>query len=535
MDRRSFLIMGVGAGPVGTLGTLGSSAWAAPPSSDSERFVTPEEFGGPQVKNSIVTAMAKAAERGLPLKCAAVDYITDVSLVPARGLHWHANGCRIVASTNASSAAIRILNDDVRVHGLLRISLSDPGGTPTGYRGHVLIGDWTDGSIAPSGFEFDDIELEGGHQNVNGFAVAGGAHQVRGNSLRCGDSDKLGRLFLAHWGNFSHHKKPGALYEHAKEFAPTMHPHAISIKEIAAGRFSCNTTDFVAVAAVSGGYDIDLGKVSGVIDKPSPGPSQIVLLTAGDLGLAYATPAERSRGMWGIRIGSIEGHSTGNGITRIGQALYHDKDSTPQPAENYFTKIEDTVARMNVVVTGKLNSVLAGFNGFGRSRYGMIEAEGGRVCVGISNYNRDTVIETVICRHSFTHALEIGGAGGDPSMYPQGITISSVQIDGTDAAGSGALANKSGIVIQSAQGVRIGHVKIVSLAPGGYAGVLGTNIKNVQIGDTQLPDNYDGPMNSAYMSVAVRPDVTVGRVLGRRPFEAQTRTVDRTLYPNLAR
>jgi hypothetical protein len=37
------------------------------------------------------------------------------------------------------------------------------------------------------------------------------------------------------------------------------------------------------------------------------------------------------------------------------------------------------------------------------------------------------------------------------------------------------------------------------------------------------------------MSVAVRPDVTVGRVLGRRPFEAQTRTVDRTLYPNLAR
>jgi len=509
MDRRSLLIMGVSAG---ALGALESTAWAAAPS-DADRAVRPEDFGGPQAKNSLVKAMAKAGELGLPLKCQPVDYLIDAPLIPAKGLRWHANGCRVVASTDKSSPAVRIVNDDVRVHGLLRISLSDPGGQPSANRGHVLVGDWMNGAVAPSGFQFDDLELDGGHMNCNGFAVAGGANQIRGNRIHCGDNDRIGRLFLAHWGNFAQHNKPGAQYLHVNGYGPTAHPHAISVREVSSGRLSCPTPDFMAVAAISAGYDIDLGKVSGVIDKPTPA-ADLVLLTAGDLGFAYATPAERSRGMGGIRIGTVEGRSSGNGVNRIGMALYRDKDSTPQPADFYFAKIEDTVTRVSVTVTGKSAAVLAGSNGHGRSRYGTIEAEGGRVCVGIPNFNTDTVIETLRCKRSLTRGVEIAGAGGDPSAFPRGIQINAVEIDGTDLSGTGAPPNKSGMLIQSAEQVRVGHVKVASLAPGGYAGVLGTKIKDVQVGDSELPGNYDPKLGGAWQNVERRPDVSVGRSLG---------------------
>jgi hypothetical protein len=165
----------------------------------------------------------------------------------------------------------------------------------------------------------------------------------------------------------------------------------------------------------------------------------------------------------------------------------------------------------------------------------VVEVEGGRVGVGISNYNRDTVIDLVRCRRSFTRAVEIAGSGGDASVYPKGITIKAIEIDGTDAAGTGVPVNRAGILIQSAEQIRVGYVKIASLAPGAYAGVLGTNIKDVQVGDTQLPDNYDAPLNSAYMSVARRPDVIVGRALARRPVDSESRTVDRSVFPSAAR
>jgi len=524
MERRNFLIGSTGAL---TLCALDTQEWAVAASSASrvqEQAVTPEDFGGPQVKNSIVLAMTKAGELGLPLRCAPVDYLTDTALIPAKGLRWYANGCRIVATTNNSSAAVRIINDDVQVRGLLRVNLSDPGGTPTANRGHVLVGDWRDASVAPAGFQFDDIELEGGHMNSNGFAIAGGANNIRGNSIRCGDSDKIGRLFLAHWGNFAQHFKTGRKYTHAPGYMPTTHPHAISIREISAGRLSCPTTDFVAVAAISAGYDIDIGRISGIVDKSGSTPNDLVLLTAGDLGLAYATPAERSRGMWGIRLGSVEGRSSGNGINRIGIALYHDLDDTPQPPEYYFAKIEDTVGRVNIAVTGKFHSALAGTNGFGRSRYGIIEAVGGRVCVGIPNYNRDTVIETLRCKQSFTRGLEIAGAGGDANVYPQGITVNTLEIDGTGTSTTGAVSqsDKSGLLIQSAEQVRIDNIKIKSTATGGYAGVLGYRIKNVHLGDTQLPESYDPALSAAYLNGESRPDITVGHINGRRSIKSTT-------------
>ena len=524
MERRRLLI---GSSVAMALGAIDSHRWVCAASEASlaqERSVTPEDFGGPQVKNSIVVAMAKAGELGLPLRCAPVDYLTDTTLIPAKGLRWYANGCRIVANTNNSSAAVKIINDDVQVRGLLRVNLSDPGGTPTAIRGHVLVGDWRDPSVAPSGFQFDDIELEGGHMNSNGFAVAGGANSIRGNSIRCGDSDKIGRLFLAHWGNFSQHFKAGRKYTHTLGYGPTTHPHAISIKEITAGRMSCPTTDFVAIAAISAGYDIEIGKISGILDRPRTTPNDLVLLTAGDLGLAYATQTERTRGMRGIRIGSVEGRSSGNGINRIGIALYHDMDETPQPPEYYFAKIEDTVGRVNISVTGKFQAALAGTNGFGRSRYGTIEAEGGRVCVGIPNYNRDTVIDTLRCKQSFTRGLEIAGAGGDANVYPKEITVNTLEIDGTGSSdiGTSSQSDKSGLLIQSAEKVRIGKIKVTSLAAGGYAGVLGYRIKDVHLGDTQLPDNYDPALSAAYLTGDSRPDIVVGHISGRRSIKSTT-------------
>src|SRR3546814_3763724 len=64
----------------------------------------------------------------------------------------------------------------------------------------------------------------------------------------------------------------------------------------------------MGVVVVSAGYDTEVGKVKGSVNNPGAGGSDIVLLTAGDLGFAYATADERAAGMWGIRIKSVIGN-----------------------------------------------------------------------------------------------------------------------------------------------------------------------------------------------------------------------------------
>lgn len=478
-------------------------------------FVTPEDFGGSSVINSIIFAMNAASAAGVPLRCSPVDYQTDTAVTPPASMEWHANGCRIVANTDISTSAVRILNNDIRIRGLLRISLSDIGGSPTAYRGHVLVGDWQDGSIAPTNFRFDDLYFEGGHSNVNGLAVAGGASVIRGKSVRCGDSSKIGRLFMPHWGNFNQHFLSGGIYQHSVDAGPTTHPHDIIIDEVSSGVLSCGTGDFMAVVAISAGYDIQIGKVSGTVNNSGAGGSDVVLLTAGDLGFAYATPAERAKGMRGINISSVIGQSTRNGINRIGQALYYNADSTPQPTAYYFALIEDTISYIDIKVTGTVTSVIAGTNGYGKTKYGVVNAEGGRVCAGFANYNRSTAIDVLRCKNSVTKALEIAGSGADTTLHPDGIEIRRLEIDTTDAGGSGTQVNSLGMLIQSARRVQIGVVYIIALANTGYAGLVSTLVNSIRIGETFLPDNYNATLTFAYSNSGGYADaVSFGNVFG---------------------
>src|SRR3546814_20828494 len=86
--------------------------------------------------NSAALAMDAASAAGVPLRCSPVDYSTDAALTPPEGLEWYANGCRINADTASGVSAVRILNDNIRIRGTLRINLTDIGGTQSAYRGN---------------------------------------------------------------------------------------------------------------------------------------------------------------------------------------------------------------------------------------------------------------------------------------------------------------------------------------------------------------------------------------------------------------
>src|SRR3546814_13666028 len=75
--------------------------------------------------NSVALAMDAASAAGVPLRCSPVDYSTDAALTPPEGLEWYANGCRINADTASGVSAVRILNDNIRIRGTLRINLTD--------------------------------------------------------------------------------------------------------------------------------------------------------------------------------------------------------------------------------------------------------------------------------------------------------------------------------------------------------------------------------------------------------------------------
>lgn len=465
-------------------------------------FVTPEDYGGSAVVNSIILAMTQASALGVPMQCNPVDYPTNQSMFLPDNFEWHANGCRVVATTDSSSPAIKTVKNNINIKGLLRVFLSDPGGTPTANRGHILVGDYLNPLFNPSGFFFDDIKFEGGHFNCTAFGVAGGANNIKGRSLSCGDSDKIGRVFSAHWGNFNGHFLSGGVYQHAIGAGPTTHPHNIKIEEITSGELTVNTGDFVHVFTVSAGYDIKVGRIKGVVNNLGVGGSDVVLLTAGDLGFAYATEEERLNGMWGIRIDSVIGECARNGINRIGRALNFDTDSTPQPADYYFAKIEDTIDYIRIKSTGTITQVISGSNGYGKTRYGVVMAEGGLVCASFTNYERDTVIDVLRCKNSVTKALQIAGSGGDTTIHPSNIEIKSLEIDRTDAGGSGTQANSIGFLIASARNIKIGTVMVKALANNGFAGQISTNVKNICVGDTFLADNYNPALSFAYTNSA---------------------------------
>lgn len=480
-------------------------------------YVTPEMFGGSDVTNSIVQAITAASALGVPLVCKPVDYPTTQAIIPGANSIWQANGCRVVATTNASTAAVKILNNNVTISGLLRISLSDPGGNPTAYRGHVLVGDWQDGSISPSGFRFDDIYLEGGHNNTNGFAVAGGANNIRGRSVKCGDNDKIGRLFMPHWGNFNDHYFDSAtqLYQHRSGYGPTKHPNNIHVESIEAGNLTCNTTDSMAVFLVSGGYDITVGRIKGNVVNSGAGASDICLLIAGDLGFGYASSAEKSRRGWGIRIGSITGMASRGVFTNSGRAVYYNKDSTPLSDADYFAWIESDVGYIDGSVTNAATQPVAGFNGFGKTRIGVANLTGGSFCMSVPNYSTDVTVDDLRCNASFTKALQIAGSGGVATDWPQRIKIKRLTINGTASTGIVTQENSIGFLLQSCKFVSIDSIFINKLNTLGYVGAVRSNATQIDIGNTFIGPAYDSSLNYAYSITSTFGDgVSIGNVHG---------------------
>lgn len=480
-------------------------------------YVTPEMFGGKDVTNSIVFAMQEAKLRSVPLVCSPVDYPTTLAVTPHENAVWIANGCRIVASTDASTAALKVLNNNVKIKGLLRISLSDPGGTPTAYRGHVLVGDWQDGTIAPKGFRFDDIYLEGGHNNTNGFAVAGGANDIRGNSIKCGDNDKIGRLFMPHWGNFNDHyyDTVAGVYQHRSGYQPTRHPNNIHIGSIESGRLTCNTSDSMAVMLVSAGYDISVGRVRGDVFNSGSGASDICMMIAGDLGFAYASAAEKAKRGWGIRVGSVIGTASRGGISYSGRAVYYNKDSITLDAADYFAWIESKIDYADIAVTGSSTQPVSGFNGFGKTNLGVLNLTGGNFCMSVSNYATDITVDELRCNSSITKALQIAGSGSTQTDWPQRIKINRMTINGTATTGLTTQENGIGFLLQSCKFISIGTVFVRKLNTLAYVGAIRTNATFINIGDTFIGPDYDSSINYGYSITSTFTDsVSIGNVHG---------------------
>ena len=478
------------------------------------RFVTPEDFGGISVNNSIIAAMNAAAELGVPLVCSPVEYQTSVAVIPPSNLLWQANGCTLKANTPGGVPGIKVINDNLTISGALTVDLSYLPPPQTANRGHILVGDWSDPNIKPSGFFFDEIYIKGGHDNANGFAVAGAANNIRGKSIRCGDSALIGRLLMTHWGNFSQHFLSGGTYQHASGAVPTTHPNNIIIDEVSAGNISGNTGDFMAIVAISAGYDTWIKRINGNISNVGAGPANVLLLTAGDLGMAYGTSEEKERGMWGLKFDDVSGETNHSIVNRIGQALYHNADSTPQPEDSYFTKIKVKYGSITGVTSATTSQGLAGTNGFGGEDVGTLDITGGNYCASIGPFSRDINIGILRCKNSILNALLIAGAGSQQDDWPQDININRLDIDGTASSGALSQENAIGYKLQSCKRVRIGSIFVKKTNNLGYVGAVRSNATNVQLGETFI-DTYDSSLSFAYVNTQGYEDnISIGNVFG---------------------
>src|SRR5690606_20158296 len=112
----------------------------------------------------------------------------------------------------------------------------------------------------------------------------------------------------------------------------------------------------------------------------------LALLTAGDLGMAYASPEEQAAGMWGLTIGSITGACSEAALMRIGQALYHNRDAAPQAPHDYVARIRATTGSINAFNTAGIDAPgVGGRNGYGRTRIGRVTGENFLSAVSFTN------------------------------------------------------------------------------------------------------------------------------------------------------
>lgn len=392
--------------------------------------VTPEMFGGGV--NSIAKAAVAAVALNLPLVTAAKTYVVNTEFAPPAGLVWQSHQTILQQTNTRADKAGFAPSSNTRVTGVLTVDMADAP-TAWGERAHVRIDSFNNTGTPVSDVQLDTVICTGGHNNINGLCVAGGAHNIRIGRILCGDSDKIGRLFLAHWGNFVQHTydRTEKKYKHLPGAGPTTHPHDIEIGEIAAGVLSCGAGDALAVACISAGYDIKIGKVSGTITDATSSNRALVLLTAGDLAFAYATAAERSRGMAGIDIGEIVGTTRTNGYNEIPYALYADKDETPQEAAAYNAKIGASIGRIDVTGSaGETTTVcFRSANGKGQTRVGDIISRRCTSALVTANKTTDVYVSRLAAYDSAGVAVNISGFN-DEDNWPVNVQIDNLTLWG---------------------------------------------------------------------------------------------------------
>jgi len=473
--------------------------------------VSPELFGG-----DIQAAANAAASLGIPLITGRKDYELQNALTLPSGLTWISGGTRIkmmragTGGTNPQDSGL-VPQSNTRILGRVYIYMVDSPGAAA-FRAHVLLGNWTTGA-GVNDFTFDEFILEGGHLNINGVAIAGDSYGIRGRRIDAGTSTVIGRALMSHWGNFAQHYLSGGIYQHASGAGPTTHPHDIHIGEVV-GNLTASIGDFMALVGFSAGYDTTVDRIAGSVTNNGAGTAQLLLLTGGDMGMAYATAEQRAAGMRNLVFGTIEGSSNKIGISRIGRALYYNADSTPQSAENYYVKICETATNVNIKSTSNnvIHQAIGGSNFGGRCFYGTVITDGFVTSFSPGNYDTGGVIDQLVSRNNQYNAVLYAGSGADATIYPTGMRINKLVINGTGAQGADAL-NYHGVRTQSCSGLFIGSIDVQALNANGYAVLFNTLSAGVYIDSIKVFSTYN--RGAAILnSVAGATDCNVGQVFG---------------------
>ncbi|WP_235823107.1 phage tail protein [Acinetobacter pittii] len=393
-------------------------------------FVFPEHFN-----DDIVAAAEFAAFNNATLVTKNKTYKLSQEFVLPENLTWLSCFTTIeqvgdaLASKTASGLAPR---SNVKLTGDLTIDMGIPTTNPWGEKCHVRLDSFNNITPQVRGFYFETLRFKGGHKNITGLAMAGGASLVRGKRIVCDDTDAIARVFMAHWGNFTQHYNDNGTYRHVANYSPTTHPHDCIIDEIVTGNLTCDTNDVSAIVCISAGYDIEIKKVNGNLLDSSQTDKGLIVITPGDLGFAYASSEEKAHKMRRLKIGTVEGKTFAYGVDLIPWALYGANDDTtnvpiPPIYEDYLAQIELDIDYMDVTgdYTRNVSSNLAigGRTGKGRLNIGVAKATKFYSGLSAKNLGHDITIDELIVTDSKLNPLVIEGSGTTASVLPKNVLI----------------------------------------------------------------------------------------------------------------
>lgn len=395
-------------------------------------FVFPEHFN-----DDIVAAAEFAAFNNATLVTKNKTYKLSQEFVLPENLTWLSCFTTIeqvgdaLASKTASGLAPR---SNVKLTGDLTIDMGVPTTNPWGEKCHVRLDSFNNITPQVRGFYFETLRFKGGHKNITGLAMAGGASLVRGKRIVCEDTDAIARVFMAHWGNFTQHYYDSGTgkYKHVPNYSPTTHPHDCIIDEIVTGDLTCDTNDVSAIVCISAGYDIEIKKVNGNLLDSSQTDKGLIVVTPGDLGFAYASSEEKAHKMRRLKIGTVEGKTFAYGVDLIPWALYGANDDTtnvpvPPTYDDYLAQIELDIDYMDVTgdYTRNVSSNLAigGRTGKGRLNIGVAKATKFYSGLSAKNLGHDITIDELIVTDSKLNPLVIEGSGTTASVLPKNVLI----------------------------------------------------------------------------------------------------------------